>query len=340
MGQVSVTEDDVTWLQVHDHPGDGRVRRAAVALAERLGFGEARTGEVAIVATELTTNLARHAGGGAVAVCRLGGERAAGIGLLAIDDGPGIADVAAAMADGSSTAATLGIGLGAIDRLSTTAELYSSPSGGTVVHATIWRDGVPPEEPQAAGLVRPMANETLCGDAALVLGPPGPHLLVLADGLGHGPLAARASRAALQVVRDEPRDDVVGLLQAMHRSLGRTRGAAVAVAAPDPAGGTVRFAGVGNVAAWVVTHDGRKGMPSQPGIVGSQLPKTVREQSFPLPPGALVVLHSDGLTDRWDAARYPGVHGRAPAVLAGLLLRDAGVRHDDAAVLVARVAVP
>ena len=48
-------------------------------------------------------------------------------------------------------------------------------------------------------------------------------------------------------------------------------------------------------------------------------------------------MHSDGVTDKWRLADYPGLAaGHTPLVVATTLLRDAGVRRDDATVLVAR----
>ena len=57
------------------------------------------------------------------------------------------------------------------------------------------------------------------------------------------------------------------------------------------------------------------------------------------PNGVLeVVLHTDGVTDRWDLAAYPGLVTHQPVVVAATLLRDAGVRRDDAGVLVVKAA--
>jgi hypothetical protein len=51
----------------------------------------------------------------------------------------------------------------------------------------------------------------------------------------------------------------------------------------------------------------------------------------------MVLMHSDGVVDRWKAADYPGLLSHSPQVVAGTVLRDAGTRRDDAGVLVARV---
>ena len=51
-----------------------------------------------------------------------------------------------------------------------------------------------------------------------------------------------------------------------------------------------------------------------------------------------VVLHSDGLSSRWNLGTYPGLARRHPMLVAGVLYRDFGRRTDDAAVVVVREA--
>jgi hypothetical protein len=77
-------------------------------------------------------------------------------------------------------------------------------------------------------------------------------------------------------------------------------------------------------------------MVSLPGIAGHQR-RAVREFSYPVSPGDLVILHSDGVTDKWRLSDYPGLSAQSPLVIAATLLRDAGIRRDDGTVLVARV---
>ena len=110
-------------------------------------------------------------------------------------------------------------------------------------------------------------------------------------------------------------------------------GDAVAVRVVD---GRLQYAALGNIAGYVIADGRRTGLITYPGIVGHQA-RTIREVAYPLPPDATVVLHSDGLTERWDLADYPGLAGHAPVLIAATLLRDAGVRRDDASVVVARV---
>jgi serine phosphatase RsbU (regulator of sigma subunit) len=159
---------------------------------------------------------------------------------------------------------------------------------------------------------------------------------MLCDGLGHGPLAARAAQEAVRVFGSLGPVSATGVLEALHRALNHTRGAALAVAELDADCARVRYAGLGNISGTIVTGDGsRRGLVSLPGIVGHQK-RQIREYEYPLEHGAVLVMHSDGLVDRWNPADFPGLFTHSPQVIAAALLRDAGTRRDDAGVLVAR----
>jgi serine phosphatase RsbU (regulator of sigma subunit) len=179
-----------------------------------------------------------------------------------------------------------------------------------------------------------MTGEEVCGDGYAMRQDDGRLQILLCDGLGHGPLAARATAEALRLFRNSPGLGPPALLRVLHAGLTHTRGLAAAVADIDSSARQVTFAGVGNISASIVA-DRRRGMISSPGIVGHQMTNT-REYRYDLPPGSLVVLHSDGLRDRWDLSAYPGLTLHRPLTVAATLLRDAGLRRDDASAVVAR----
>ncbi|WP_299538487.1 ATP-binding SpoIIE family protein phosphatase [uncultured Streptomyces sp.] len=162
-------------------------------------------------------------------------------------------------------------------------------------------------------------------------------LLMFCDGLGHGPLAARAADAAAAAFRDGTARHPEGVIAEIHRALRGGRGGAVAVVRIEPQTRTVSFCGVGNVSTFVVDADAgtRRSLLSAPGIVGHQMPtlRTVRQE---LPRGSGVIMHSDGLTERWQPKNLPGLLAHSPLVAAALLLREAGIRRDDAGVAVAK----
>jgi anti-sigma regulatory factor (Ser/Thr protein kinase) len=88
-------------------------RRAGQKLADALGFDAVRAGRLAIIVTEAGTNILKHAGEGTLYI--MPSQTAAalpGVDVVAIDNGPGIADLAFSLQDGVSTAGTAGTGLG------------------------------------------------------------------------------------------------------------------------------------------------------------------------------------------------------------------------------------
>jgi anti-sigma regulatory factor (Ser/Thr protein kinase) len=321
---------EMRWIRVDDASAVGACRNAASGMAGRVGFPAARADQLAVAVTEAASNLHKHARDGAmlVRICR--DAPVPGIEMAALDGGPGLRNVGAAMRDGHSTTGTLGIGLGAIRRMADSCDVYSARGHGTVVVARFW-PRAQQFRPDRAGLIRPITGETACGDAFGAVRAGDVLTGVLCDGLGHGPLAARAASEAVQEVLEEPGSEPAVLIGRVHRRLAATRGGAVAVV--QATGSVVRFAGLGNVAAWIVSGGDRSGMVSVPGIAGHQA-RSIRMFEYPLPAGGAVVLHSDGLTSRWDIRTLPGLELRDPLVIASVLLAEAGVHRDDAGILV------
>jgi anti-sigma regulatory factor (Ser/Thr protein kinase) len=332
---------DMRWLAVEDASAVVACRNAGLALASRLQFPAARADALALAVTEAASNLHKHARQGALLLAVNRDADVPGIELVTIDSGPGLRDVGAAMQDGHSTTGTLGIGLGAIRRLADFCDLYSVPGHGTALVARFWprpRAYVPRGPAiRCAGLIRPITGETECGDAFGVLRTDDTVTAVFCDGLGHGPLAAAAAAAALAAVLDEPASgpastgEPAALLERAHRRMSGTRGGAVAVV--QVSGQLARFAGLGNVAAFILSAGSRKSMLSVPGIAGYQA-RAFRQFEYEVPPGAAVILHSDGISSRWEVAAVPGVETKDPLLIAAVLLGEAGIHRDDAGVLV------
>ncbi|MGX6601602.1 SpoIIE family protein phosphatase [Micromonosporaceae bacterium Da 78-11] len=327
--------DGGVWFRVEEAGTASSVRRAAERLAIELGIPERRIADLSIVAAEIAGNLVKHADEGVLLVRTVRTAEQAGVEIIAIDSGPGMADVAYSVGDGHSTSGTLGIGLGAIVRQSSWSDLHSVPGKGTVLAAQIWPDAAP-EPTWAAGLARPLTGEAVSGDGYAVRVAEGRRQVLMCDGLGHGSLAAAATHQAMHAFADAPAVPPAALVEILHRKLNHTRGAALAVAELDAEAGLVRYAGLGNISGTVFSSGGRRGMVSFPGIAGHQR-RQIREFDYPLAADSLVLMHSDGVVDRWNPADYPGLLSHSPAVIAATVLRDAGTRRDDAGVLVARL---
>lgn len=323
-------------VRIRESSQAGEARREAVAQAVALGFGEERAGRVALVVTELATNLLKHApGGGEIFLSGIEHGGCRGVEIVALDRGPGL-DAGRALRDGYSTAGSAGTGLGAVSRLSDEFELDARPESGTVALARIWAGARPDGCGRLAvgGVCSALDGETVSGDAFAVADHGASTRIVVADGLGHGPDAHAAAAEAVRAFRAAP-GPLTGVLEAIHGALRPTRGAAVAVAEIDAAARTVRYAGIGNVAGAIVGRDSTRNLVSHNGTAGHAV-RRVQEFAYDLPEEALLVLHTDGLRSRWSLDAYGGLARRDPVVVAATLYRDFQRGRDDATVVVAR----
>ena len=332
-----------TVAAIRDASQVGEARRTVQQLARQRGLGEAVSGNAAIVATELANNLLRHAGEGTLAWRWQGTAGTEALELVALDRGPGMADIEKCLQDGYSTRGSPGTGLGAVRRLSDDFDIHSTPGKGTAIVSRLYL--APRARSGGQGQLRwaahctPAPGEVECGDIWRVATQGRTAAFMVADGLGHGPSAAEASRAVAAVFDRHPASAPGQFLQQAHAEIGGTRGAAVAALALDLDTGAVRFAGVGNIAGSILVEGVGKGLFSHNGTLGAQVRK-VQEFEYAWPAGALLVLHSDGIQSRWNFADYPGLAQRDPAIIAALLARDFRRGHDDVTVLVARRELP
>jgi len=325
-------------VPVMDATQPGEARRAATAMAKQLGFDETTLGRVAVVATEAATNIVKHGKGGEVLLRPLQEDGECGIELLALDKGPGITNLAESRIDGVSRSGTAGTGLGAIARLADVHDIYSQPGRSTAVLARIWqtRRGTLHRSPlEVGGVSVPKSGETVGGDSwATIPNASGASLLV-ADGLGHGPGAAEASREAVRIFQKRAAEGPASILRFVHDALRSTRGAAVAIVDIDCDSEMITFAGVGNIVGAVLADSGRRNMVSHNGTLGHAA-RTMSEFTYPWTSTSLVVLSSDGLVSHWSLDAYPGIASRDPSLIAAILYRDFSRGRDDATVVVAK----
>ncbi len=306
----------------------GEARRAAQILAN-FEFSVEVAGKVALVATELAGNLLRHAGGGELLIQTLGGDEGTIFEVLALDKGPGMGDVTRCLVDGYSTGGTPGTGLGAVRRLADEFDIYSHPGEGTVVMARFGATGG-----LSYGAVNiALEGELESGDAwAIEHGPEGISVIV-ADGLGHGTFAAEAARTAISVFRETPFAAPQDLLTRASARMSKTRGGAVACALLVEH--KLLFGGVGNISGALVREGATQGLVSNNGTAG--LGHSRRQQfDYHCDPGTLLVMHSDGISARWDLRKRPDRLTRHTAVIAGAIYRDHVRGRDDATVVAVR----
>lgn len=309
-------------------------RRAAANSARRLGFDEAFAAKAAIVTAEAATNLLKHAREGEIVLSQ---DRSGDLLVMALDKGPGISNLAESLRDGYSTAGSPGTGLGAITRLSAQFDVYSRTGAGTAIVARVAGRSATPAAPpiEIGGLAVARPGEGVCGDA-FACACEGPRTrILLVDGLGHGFDAARAAETAVTVFWNRSGAGPAELIEELHAALRPTRGAVAAVAEIDIDARNTRYCGIGNISATIVGPERQYNMVSHNGTLGHDFRKA-HEFSYAWPQGAVLIMHSDGLSRRWNLADYPGLAARSAALIAGVLYRDWKRDRDDVTVVVAR----
>ncbi|MHC3474726.1 SpoIIE family protein phosphatase [Streptomyces sp. 7R007] len=328
-------------IPVQDSTRVRDVRVAAEAACAHLGTDAHSTAVAALVATELGTNLVKHASGGRILINLASPADTLApdvpcVQIASLDHGPGITDVPAALRDGHTTAtSSLGAGLGTCLRIADAFDLYSRPGRGTV---SVARIGPVPTAPatshaepthspagtRAGGITTALAQAEHSGDDFSRVRSGSRVTLLLSDGLGHGDKAAEASTAAVRALRPIAHLPPVEMLRELHATLRDTRGAAIGIAQLDEDTGRLSFAGVGNIGARLRTGGTWQPLLSHPGIVGAHFPATVPVREAAWQPDSLLVLHSDGLPSRWVPPSDPELVRHDPALVATLILRDAG----------------
>lgn len=314
-------------------------------MAASANFDSVAAGRVALVVSEMASNLLKHAKGGRLLLAPRETDTGACIDVISMDAGPGMVDPAACRRDGYSSSGSLGQGLGAMERLADEFDLISHPGIGTLIFARIHANSgrpyqtAPPRDAvfEFGTICLPAPGEEVSGDGWAVACAGDQLSVMMADGLGHGVGAAEASRAAQQVFAADFSPGCPGgpqrLVERAHTALRPTRGAALTAACLDADAGTIRYAGAGNVLARVVSGIDDRVLQVQNGTVGVQI-RTVQEQTAAWPVHALFILFSDGVQSRW--LLDPALLRAHPAMVAAWLVWRYARGKDDATVVVVR----
>lgn len=181
---------------------------------------------------------------------------------------------------------------------------------------------------------RPCAGETANGDGVFIGANTGlvtngwEVLVAVIDALGHGPKAEHARVLAERALTDVPADATLkDVFDTVHLALRGSRGAAMAIVRHRA--DELEAAGVGNVAVRILQGAVLPFVPT-PGVVGGQL-RGLREARGSVHSGARILLHSDGISSRFDEALARTLQ---PEEACEQLLRRHGASHDDATIAI------
>lgn len=327
----------------------GAARRAVARLAADAGVHAGLLPALELVVTELGSNLVRHTpSGGSIIAGIVHTASGCGVEVVSVDRGPGIRDVDAALRGRDSAALAqkgewtwqphdgLGCGLAAVRRLASTVDVWSLPGVGTAVLARLL-PGDAQFLPRWAGIATALDNDDECGDAWAVVDDGARTTVIVVDGLGHGPAAAEASRAAVTAFESAADVDLESLARRVHEAMRGTRGGAVALCRLDAQRGHAEYVGVGNISGRLVTPGSSQAMVSMSGTLGAELtPPRIRRLSYDVPDGATLVMHSDGVRDGFDVEAHAGLLQHDPLLIAAVIHGERVRGSDDATVVVLR----
>lgn len=336
-----MTDPDETSISVTEEADVVLAGRQAKSILADLAFEESAVEEIVIVVHELASNIVDHAGEGSIGIVpRTDGDRC-GIEIRAHDSGPGIADVDRAVVDGYSSTGSLGGGFGAVHRLMDDVVINSGGGDGTGVDvvATRWSGTETPHQSQSpidvGAATRPMPGYDQNGDAFLIERGTGQTLVGVIDGLGHGEAAHRASRKAKEYVRSHTAESLEDIFAGVEQACRDTRGVVMLLARFEWEAGTVTLGSVGNITLRLCHTSESRHLVAKRGVLGSNASAPlIREWDWD--PAAVMVLHSDGLTSRWDCDEFALLDEESATDVARELLRSLSKADDDATALVVK----
>jgi len=296
--------------------------------------------EIDIIVSEVTSNLIKHAGQGEILFRINQTPTHDSFDLVCFDNGPGMLDSLRMLKDGVSTTNTLGQGLGAIGRLSSSFQLYSLRNWGTVLHSRVCSDehnGFDVAGLEIRGLNVCKPRETVSGDGYTIKKTRTGAQIFFADGLGHGPRAKDSIDQAAITFLKSNQDDPVEIIREIHSSVRRTRGLVGSIAVWNNKLQEWKICGVGNILTRVYTGILYKNYMSYNGTIGLNIPTSMKASTVGAERNQHLIMCSDGLRSRWDITRYPGIHKYNLMIMAGAIYKDFVRRNDDASILIVKV---
>lgn len=325
---MTIEMNNIERLRIN-HPADvSRLRREVLAAARAVGMSEQEQEAMRIVASELGSNIIKHAGTGDAVVERLPDKGEIKIVTRNPSDRLDVDDV---FKNGHSTTGTFGIGLGAVRRLCDSVDL-SIENGEFIVRATKRYAGDSPAFLETSVLSRPLPGFQENGDGYYIKIHPNFAVLAVIDGLGHGPAAEEATLRAVSVIASDDRAPLVDIVQHMHTLLRHTRGCVIGLARIAP-NRNMEYVGVGNIRAHIFSSGKARSLLSYSGVVGGNM-RTVRSMSYDIPSGGTLFIYSDGV-------KHLSLEGRllshSVMELANNLFSENAKENDDATLVVARI---
>ncbi|WP_378954468.1 ATP-binding protein [Pelosinus sp. sgz500959] len=312
----------------------GTARRQITEFSLPVSFSDLELAQLAIIITEMATNLVRHTIHGGVIQCEMMPDHQ-GLVLEAIDDGPGIASDISALSDGVSTqGGSMGGGLGAIQRLSDSFNLTTNDIGTKVRITKLAQEK---ENPRLTVGVcsRPYPGFDVNGDGFYVCSGGVRSVIAVYDALGHGKEAYDTATLMYKCLQELHGLELSDIVNIAHKRLLYSRGVALWLGAVYHNDNRLSYISLGNVEARLITNNHSQTLLNQNGTVGGHMPKhKINEISWM--PGSVLSLATDGISSRWQVEDYPEIVGNNSNRVCQRLLKEWGRNTDDATIMIVR----
>jgi anti-sigma regulatory factor (Ser/Thr protein kinase) len=348
-------------ISIRVEPDITRAVIEGLRLARAAGFSEQDANKISTAVSELARNIVKYAESGGITIATSAGGSDTSLKLIARDRGPGIPNVEKALKDHFSSSGTLGLGLPGVRRMAKTFDIESTVATGTKVTVTFGTKakpstllnalkksgerrenlrihgrgtgGVLVEDPEkssgvdCAYFTRPCRGERANGDGVFLDRRGDLILVALIDGLGHGPNAHNVAAAARRYLRDSWVENVVDTMNGLHQTLKGTIGAAAGIGTLSLVDHIFRYVGVGNTIARTLGPDGTHLMSFE-GTLGQNV-RSLQQQELMIGPRELLVLYTDGVSERFEMPAFASVKTEAASSIARGIVERFGKDHDD-----------
>ena len=187
---------------------------------------------------------------------------------------------------------------------------------------------------EIASFVRPCLGERVSGDTVVIEQTDGLLFLGVVDALGHGPQANAVANQAERFLCRHWGGDVLETMHRLHCDLKGTIGACAGLCVVDKLKREVRYTGVGNTVLRTFGSRATR-LISTDGIIGVRF-RTPAVQTIPLNASDIMLLYTDGVSDRFDIEQYPQILYHSASAIAHAVVDRFGKSYDDATCLAMR----